>query len=112
MGKFSPIILGVLISLLSLSSCTLWTFQGPIMQAYDFTDNKIYCIHYSHTGNTLKLTEPRVNDRTKGDPLVEDASVLHPLGIHTLEETYTVEELDGSKMVLADTIYRLHFRAQ
>lgn len=102
MGKFSPIILGILISLFSLSSCTLnsddsgklgqywhlisidtlategscnvaprrvfWTFQGPIMQAYDFTDNKIYCIHYSHTGNTLKLTEPRVNDRTKGDP--------------------------------------------
>lgn len=89
-----------------------WTFQGAIMQAYDFTDQKIYCLHYDHSGSTLKLTEPRVNDRMKGDPLVEDASVLHPLGIHTLEETYEVEELDGSTMVLADTIYRLHFRAQ
>ena len=89
-----------------------WTFQGTIMQAYDFTEQKIYCLHYDHSGSTLKLYEPRVNDRTKGDPLVEDASVLHPLGIHALEENYEVEEIDGSTMVLADTIYRLHFRAQ
>ena len=89
-----------------------WAFQGKIMQAYDCNNQKVYNIHYEHKGNTLKLTEPRKNDRENGDPLVEDASALRPLGINALEETYRIEQLDGGRMVLADTINRLHFLAQ
>ena len=89
-----------------------WAFQGQIMQAYDFNNQQIYNIHYEHKGRTLRLTEPRKDDREHGDPLVEDASVLRPLGINALEETYSIEQLNGGRMVLADTIYRLHFCAQ
>lgn len=89
-----------------------WAFQGQIMQAYDSNNERTYSIHYEHTGNTLKLTEPRKNDREHGDPLVKDVSVLRPLGINALEETFSIEQLNGERMVLADTIYRLHFRAQ
>lgn len=147
MGKFSPIILlGTLLGLLSLSSCSLdsddsgdlgaywhlisvdtlategscdvsarrvfWAIQGPILQTYDFSSGQIYVFHYNHANSTLTLTEPRVNDRTKGDPLVEDPTMLHPVGVHGLEDVFNIEELGSGKLVIADTAYRLHFRAQ
>lgn len=89
-----------------------WAFQGAILQTYDFSSGQTYVFHYNHSNNTLTLTEPRINDRTKGDPLVEDLTVLYPMGIHAAENAFAVEELGSGKMIIADEQYRLHFRAQ
>lgn len=91
-----------------------WSAQGVIFQVGDYSriDGKRYVFHYEHQDGTLRLYEPRLLDRSNGDPLITDEAVLSPYGINNLETTFTIEALTGSEMVLSDSKVRLHFRAQ
>ena len=59
---------------------------------------------------TLFLYEPRINDRDNHDPEVEDVSYLYQFGIYELNETFQIEKLSASKMILKSDKLRLHFK--
>lgn len=93
-----------------------WAVQGIILEVFDKTPNSStrqrgIVFHYEHKDNTLRLSEPRYNIREEGDPKVEDVEVLKYYGINGLEEVFSVESLDGTKMVLRSEQLRLRFKS-
>ena len=56
------------------------------------------------------LSEPFIVDRDNGDISVDDVAVMAPYGVNKLDESFTVEHLSGSKMVLKSERLRLSFR--
>lgn len=120
-----------------------WSYIGHLMQtdgggSYTYQDEdgktkKATCarllFRFEHKGNTLRVYEPHYHNKSKGDPLLDpsieaDSRVIEkslPIqGINlkqaddgTLEETFTVEHLDGDRMTLVnqDNTLRLYFIA-
>lgn len=88
-----------------------WAVQMNLLEVQDKhnTRNKIL-LRFSHDGDSLHLSEPRVNNRDTGDTLVTDISMLQTYGINEIEESYLVEQLDGDQMVLKSKVLRLWFR--
>ena len=72
-------------------------------------DRGDFLFRFEHKGKTLRLYDPHVNDRMNGDPAVDDAGMLRPFGVNALDETFGVERLTGSKMVLSTEELRLSF---
>ena len=74
-----------------------------------------YYLRFNHDGDSLRVYSPYKNNwhengEDGGDITVEDASVLLPFGISALDETFLVEQLGSSKMVLKSSAYRLRFK--
>lgn len=89
-----------------------WSFQNKLMLTRQFIGSaQEYAYRFSYEGNTLKIYNPCINDRTQGDlQLSEDSiNVIRPHGINNLNEEFTVEELTGSSMILKNGLLRLHF---
>ncbi len=89
-----------------------WGFQADLMHTQG-AENKFY-FRFSHEGNLLTLYSPYLDhghqDREDGGDIpVEDPTLLHPYGIQSLEDTFYVETLSGSTMVLSTAQFRLHF---
>ena len=89
-----------------------WTVQGTLFQLYspDWQDGQRYVSLFAYENNRLVLSDIRESDRMNGDPLVEDVDRIRPYGINSLQETFVVEELKGSRMVLCGDLLRLRFR--
>ena len=66
--------------------------------------------HFEHANGTLRIYDPHEDERMEGDPAIDDASVLAPYGINSLDETFNVERLTGSGMVLTTDELRLVFK--
>lgn len=90
-----------------------WSFQGTLMQTQKFNayDAYRYIYSFSREGNILKVNNPYLIDRAQGDIIMTEDSlhVLQPQGINSLEESYTIEQLNSNNMVLNDNILRLYF---
>lgn len=105
-----------------------WSYIGKIMQTEGGDAGKFF-FRFEQKGGTLRIYEPRYNSRGNGDPLL-DPSIeadkkkidrsLPIQGINlkqrsdgSLEETFTIEQLNSDKMVLLneDKTLRLHFEA-
>lgn len=84
--------------------------QGSILEVHDADEVGKYMFRFSHADGKLALSDARLNDRTQGDPVVTDVSVLTPYGINRLEETFVVEKLTGKRMVLVSDVLRLTYR--
>lgn len=84
--------------------------QGSILQVHDADRGEKYMFRFSHTESRLELSDARSNDRTEGDPKVTNVSVLAPYGINRLSETFKVEKLTGSRLVLVSSTLRLIYR--
>lgn len=88
-----------------------WSFQARLMQLDDKSGaNQSILMRFEHNGQTLRLYDPYIYDRENGDRPVEDITLLNPFGIVVPDETYTVESLSGSKMILLSGTYRLYFK--
>lgn len=88
-----------------------WLFQFKLLQLDDKSgklDNLL--MRFEHNGDVLKLYDPYIYDRTNGDKPLTDTSLLAPFGVNALEESFTVESLQGDKMVLRTEKLRLRFR--
>lgn len=90
-------------------SLVFWSVQKDLLQVSAEGYAKVV-FRFDHTGDSLSLSSPRENDRTKGDTEVADAESLRPYGINSLEERFAVATLDGGTMVLQSTVLRLYFR--
>ena len=65
---------------------------------------------FEHSGDTLRLYSPYIYDRINGDVVLTDVIMLMPFGVNALDETFSVETIDGGKMVLRSEDLRLRFR--
>lgn len=83
--------------------------QGKILMLTDRGDGSQYIFQFSRTDSTLAVYDARLDNRDVGDTLLTDASVLHPFGFSKLEEKFTIETLNGSKLILASKLFRLRF---
>ncbi|MBQ5981751.1 MAG: lipocalin-like domain-containing protein [Prevotella sp.] len=87
-----------------------WGIQANLVQLRSYYDpENIYILRFSKTDKTFQLYEPRLNDREKHDPAVTDVTLLNPYGINELQESFQIEKLSGSKMILKSAKLRLHF---
>lgn len=88
-----------------------WSVQMNLLNATDYdTAARGYVFHFDNTGSTLRLYDAYADNRAEGDIKVEDPSVLSPLGINALEETFRIESLGSSRMTLATDELRLSFK--
>lgn len=88
-----------------------WSFQGRLLELRDLNGQRTDIVSsFRHDGHTLTLSEPFIVDRDNGDISVDDVSVMAPYGVNKLDESFTVEHLSGSKMVLKSERLRLSFR--
>ncbi|KXB37151.1 hypothetical protein HMPREF1870_02459 [Bacteroidales bacterium KA00344] len=84
--------------------------QGSILELHDADESEKYMFRFSHADGKLALSDARRNDRRHGDPEVTDVAVLTPYGINRLSETFKVENLTGSRLVLVSSTLRLIYR--
>lgn len=89
-----------------------WAFNGHLLVVRYGMASVIYeaLFRFRHDGNELILYDPYKSNRDEGDVKIEDAAVLEELGIYSLEEQFTVLQLDDSSMLLESDRVVLHFR--
>ena len=105
-----------------------WGYIGNMMHTEGGGAGRFF-FRFEHSGNTLRIYDARYDAKKSGDPLLDPTvsddkdkidNDLPKQGIHLrqnsdgkLEETFTVEHIDGETMTLVneDNTYRLHFEA-
>lgn len=88
-----------------------WAVQKRLLEVQDKKGmNACVFFRFSHTGDSLLLYEPYIDDRMSSDTKVEDVELLRPFGVNSLDEGFHVEMLDGGSMVLRSDKVRLWFR--
>ena len=88
-----------------------WSFQYDLLQFDDKAGGHgSVLLRFERSGSTLRLHDPYVYDRENGDYQLDDVSLLSPFGMNSLDETFTIESIDGGKMVLRTEELRLYFR--
>lgn len=87
-----------------------WSVQGTVFSLYapDVAGQR-YVSQFSYSGDTFKILDLRIDDRTKGDPKVEDISKVQHFGVNKTDESFTIENLKHNKMTLRSESLRLHF---
>lgn len=87
-----------------------WSFQARLLELDDKSGaHQSILMRFEHNGAILRLYDPYIYDREDGDKALEDITLLNPYGIVAPDETYTIESLNGSKMVLLSGTYRMYF---
>lgn len=88
-----------------------WSFQHHLMELVD-RDRQYdeVILRFSHTDDSLIVSEPRFNDRERGDSAITDVWRIAPYGVNNLRENFEVEKLKGGKMILKSSLLRLNFR--
>lgn len=87
-----------------------WAFQVNLMTVSNLQMGSTYVMYFDHSGGTLRAYNMHYNNRTEGDPPLEEVTEVNQFGLNALDETFQVESLSGSRMVLATDRLRLHFR--
>lgn len=86
-----------------------WGVQVNLLRAWKIGSSSFF-FRFTHTGDSLFLSDPYVDLRDSSDIKVTDAERLRPVGVNKLEERFAVLLLDGDKMTLQSDKLRLHFR--
>lgn len=87
-----------------------WAVQGAILEARDVDKGEFVMFRYNHENGLLSLYDARYNNREIGDEQITDVAVLQPYGINKLEESFTVEALSSSRMILRSDMLKLYFK--
>lgn len=88
-----------------------WSFENNLLLFEDKTGtNGSLLLRFEHKNDTLRLFNPYIYDREGGDKPLEDPSLLLPFGMTGLEQTFKVERLSGSKMIINNNVLRLKFK--
>lgn len=87
-----------------------WSVQVRLLEVSNRSKGSKFIFSFRQADGSLYLSDPLVSNRGEGDIIVEDPSVLAPYGINSLEETFSVEALDGSKMILRSETLRLKLK--
>lgn len=92
-----------------------WCVQGTLLVLENKENSTSltagnYIFSFDHSGDSLRLYDPHVFSLSKGDPELTDVEGLRPYGINALDETFVIETLTGSHMVLVSEELRLHLK--
>ena len=87
-----------------------WSVQGAILEARNVEKLEYVMFRYNHENGILSLYDARYNNREIGDEQITDVTVLQPYGINKLEESFAVESLSGSTMILRSDMLKLYFK--
>jgi hypothetical protein len=87
-----------------------WSVQGAILEARDVDKGEFVMFRYNRENGLLSLYDARYNNREIGDEQITDVAVLQPYGINKLEESFTVEALSSSRMILRSDMLKLYFK--
>ena len=105
-----------------------WSYIGKIMQTEGGGAGRVF-FRFEQKAGTLRIYEPRYNARGSGDPLldpsieadkkkIEESLPIQGINLKqrsdgSLEEIFTIEELNSDRMTLLneDKTLRLHFEA-
>ena len=89
-----------------------WSVQAMIIEVSDRSNlnNDKFIFSFSHRDGKLSLFNAHKSDRTEGDPIIEDPTILQPFGISNVNDNFEVMQLTGSKMMLKSETLRLVFR--
>lgn len=88
-----------------------WSIQMNLLNVTDYdVSNYGYLLRFKDENSTLRVYDPYTHDRSNGDVKVENPASLAPFGINALDETFTIENLSGSRMTLATEELRLSFK--
>lgn len=90
--------------------CT-WAFQGRLLELRDVPGQRgDYLLSFVQHGDDLLLSHPYFSARDSGDIAVQTPQPLHPYGIQTLSERFSIITIDRQRMVLTSASLRLYFR--
>lgn len=90
--------------------CT-WAFQGCLLELRDVPGQRgDYLLSFAQHGDDLLLSHPYLSARDSGDIAVQTPQPLHPYGIQTLSEQFSIITIDRQHMVLTSASLRLYFR--
>ncbi len=93
-----------------VQQCT-WAFQGRLLELRDVPGQRgDYLLSFAQHDNDLLLSHPYFSARDSGDIAVQTPQPLHPYGIQTLSEQFSITTIDRRRMVLTSTSLRLYFR--
>lgn len=88
-----------------------WSFQNRLLELDDKTGaNNSILFRFEMSDGVLKLHDPYIYDRENGDMPLTNIIMLSPFGVNELNEDFTVEGLDGGKMILCSNNLRLKFK--
>ncbi len=91
-----------------------WSVQMNMLTISDKQQKLRYLFRFQHDNDALRLYDPRcslyTNEDERVDSAVTDVADLQRLGLLSLDEQLQVLELNHSRMVLANSLYRMHFR--
>ena len=90
--------------------CT-WAFQGRLLELRDVPGQRgDYLLSFAQHGDDLLLSHPYLSARDSGDIAVQTPQSLHPYGIQTMSEQFSITTIDRRRMVLTSASLRLYFR--
>ncbi|MBQ9569892.1 MAG: lipocalin-like domain-containing protein, partial [Prevotella sp.] len=88
-----------------------WSFQVNLLEMNDRNGNhQAVLLRFDKNESVLRVYEPHLHIPSDGDPLTDDLSYLTPFGMSDTEDTFTIEQKSGSKMILYNGILRLYFK--
>jgi len=92
-----------------------WSFQGKLMQVYNYTDNSEYyhiiMSRFDNSNGLLIIHDPFIYNRMEGDITLTADSLyrLRPYGINSVPDTFVVEKMSDQKMQISDNYLRIYF---
>ena len=88
-----------------------WSFQVRMVNVRCLATGVNMVSHFTHTDGTLQFQTFYLNNREGGAPEVTDSlAYLFPyVAIQRMDETFRVEKLNSSDMILAGDVLRLTF---
>jgi hypothetical protein len=92
-----------------------WSIQARLMTVNDRSETSTtgqgFVMHMTIKNKTsIHIYDIRYHAKADGDPEVTNVDELRPFGINQLDETFTIESVSGSKMILKDDMLRLYFK--
>lgn len=88
-----------------------WSFQNKLLELRDHTGPYgAFLLRFEHKNKTLRTYQPYVFNRETGDYPLENAAYMAPFGLNALDETFSIEELSGTRMTLKGEQLLLSFR--
>ena len=87
-----------------------WSVQIHLLQLSDHSGrNSTYLLRFDQGDTHLRVYDPYLSARNEGDKPLDDAAVLQPYGIQSLDEHFIIEGLDNKNLTLNSSLLRLQF---
>lgn len=87
-----------------------WGVENNILQVRNIEKNDKILFRFEKNGYALTVHSPHIYESQYVTVPLEDESRLIPFGIHSAEETFTIEVLSNSHLVLTNQLLRIRFR--